>query len=75
MPIGALFCCSKEVKILREQFVDVKQLSAYLSVSKGLIYRLVSTNEIPYKRVGNRIIFNKNEIKNWLKKQEVKQNE
>ncbi|WP_017187629.1 helix-turn-helix domain-containing protein [Alkalibacillus haloalkaliphilus] len=52
------------------EYMDVEQLKDYLMVSKGLIYKLVKTNQIPHRRIGSRIIFKKTEVNNWLDRSE-----
>ncbi len=46
---------------------DVKQLAEYLNVSVSLLRKLVRRNEIPYNRIGVKLMFQKNEIDKWLK--------
>ena len=47
-------------------YMDVKILSKYLHVSESLIYHMVSKNEIPFIKVGSRIIFDRAEIDKWM---------
>ncbi|NDW09926.1 helix-turn-helix domain-containing protein [Dysgonomonas sp. 520] len=37
--------------------------------SKAQIYKLTSLNKIPYGKYGNKLVFSKNEILEWAKKQ------
>jgi len=55
---------------------DVNGLIEYLDetgvkLSRSLIYKLVKQNKIPHKRVGARIIFDIQQIEDWLKESEV----
>lgn len=45
---------------------DVKQLAEYLNVSISLIRKLVKNKDIPYVRLGVKILFSKIEIDKWL---------
>lgn len=47
--------------------LDVIQLSRYLNVSISLIRKLVRKREIPFNRIGVKLLFSKSEIDNWLK--------
>jgi len=55
---------------------DVNGLIDYLDktgvkLSRSLIYKLVNQNKIPHKRVGARIIFDIQQIEEWLRESEV----
>lgn len=47
--------------------IDVKQLSEYLNISISLVRKLVRKSEIPYNKVGAKILFPKSGIDIWLK--------
>ena len=49
---------------------DVKQLAEYLNVSISLIRKLVKNKDIPYVRLGVKILFSKSEIDKWLLEQQ-----
>jgi excisionase family DNA binding protein len=36
------------------------------ALSKSKLYKLTSTNEIPHKRFGNRLIFSRRELLDWI---------
>lgn len=55
---------------------DVKGLHEYLAqtgvgLSKSFIYRLVQENRIPHIKVGTKIIFDIDQIEEWLQSKEV----
>lgn len=50
---------------------DVKQLSEYLNVSVSLIRKLIRKKEIPFNRIGVKLLFSKVEIDRWLKENQV----
>lgn len=37
-------------------------------ITKGTVYNLVSNKSIPYKKIGNRLVFNRSGIIDWLEK-------
>lgn len=41
-------------------------LGEYLSVSKSYIYKRVSNQSIPYKKIGKSTRFNRDEIDKWV---------
>jgi hypothetical protein len=47
-------------------YMDVKMVSEYIHVSKSLVYRMVSLDEIPYIKIHSRTIFSKVQIDYWL---------
>lgn len=47
-------------------YFDVKMVSEYIHVSKSLIYRMVSLDQIPYIKIGSRTIFDRAKIDQWL---------
>ena len=42
-----------------------------LPTSKAKIYRLTSTNQLPYSKYGNKLIFSRKELLEWAKSQVV----
>ena len=52
---------------MNSNMFDVIQLSGYLNISTSLIRKLVRKKEIPFNRIGVKLLFQKNEIDKWLK--------
>ncbi len=52
---------------MNSNLLDIKDLSVYLNVSVSLLRKLVRRNEIPYNRIGVKLMFQKNQIDKWLK--------
>lgn len=52
---------------MASNMLDVKQLSEYLNISISLIRKLVRKNEIPYNKIGAKLLFPKSDVDNWLK--------
>lgn len=53
----------------------IDELSAYLDLSKSYIYKLTSSNSIPYYKRGKRVYFKKVDIDKWVFSNRVKTNE
>lgn len=51
---------------MESNMLDVKQLAKYLNVSVSLIRKLVRNKDIPYNRLGVKLLFSKLEIDKWL---------
>lgn len=47
--------------------LNIKQLSEYLNTSISMIRKLVRKKEIPFNRIGVKLMFQKSEIDKWLK--------
>ena len=50
----------------QNSYLKVEGASHYLQISKSMIYKMVTNNEIPYYRVGSRIIFKKDDLDKWI---------
>jgi putative excisionase len=54
---------------IENKFITIKEVAEYLGYSVGYLYKLVSKKEIPfYQPTGSKILFDKNEIEKWVKK-------
>lgn len=54
---------------IENKFITIKEVAEYLGYSVGYLYKLVSKKEIPfYQPTGSKILFDKNEIEKWAKK-------
>jgi excisionase family DNA binding protein len=49
-------------------FLTVKELSKWIKLSISKIYSLVGNNEIPYTKIGGKILFDKTKIQDWIEK-------
>jgi excisionase family DNA binding protein len=57
---------------IKSDYLTVSELSKVLKISTSHIYTMTSTKKIPYiKLLGKKILFDKNEINNWLKSKRV----
>jgi excisionase family DNA binding protein len=50
----------------RDFYMDVSMVSKYLHFATSTIYKWVGENYIPYKKLGKRVIFVKNDIDSWV---------
>jgi len=47
-------------------WLNVAAAAEYLGWPKKRLYNLVSANEIPHRKQGNRLLFNRHELESWL---------
>lgn len=52
-----------------DDFLTVRELSKWLRLSESHIYSLVSKKKIPFNKVGGKVLFDKQQIKNWIEAQ------
>jgi predicted DNA-binding transcriptional regulator AlpA len=50
-------------------------LAKGITMSKSKLYKLTSSNKIPHRKAGNKLIFNSEEISNWCNNQIINPNE
>ena len=55
-----------------QDFLTVDEVSKYLRIPKGTIYKLSMTKKIPCFKVGKRLRFRKQSIDEWIEQQEQK---
>lgn len=56
---------------MTSNMLDIKQLSEYLNISVSLIRKLIRKKEIPFNRIGVKLLFSKNEIDKWLNETQI----
>lgn len=49
-------------------FLDKKEVAEMFCISEGMVNKLLQNNEIPYLRIGERVIFKKSELIDWILK-------
>ncbi len=60
---------------IKSDYMDVQELSNLLKMSASHIYTLTSKKKIPHiKLLGKKLLFDKTEIKDWLKSKKVMAN-
>jgi len=55
--------------------MSVKEVSQYLGISIWTIYRLTSKKSITHRKIGAKILFNKEELDIWIDKFKVETKE
>ncbi len=56
---------------MEKRYIDIKELSGYLGISKNTIYSWVWKKKIPYNKLGRLEKFDLRAIENWMKKNAV----
>lgn len=46
--------------------LDVFELSDYLNICVSMVRKLVRQKELPFYKIGNKVLFDKTEIDNWF---------
>lgn len=49
-----------------KNYIDIKRLVDYLPLTKSTIYTMVNKKQIPYKKIGSKLIFDRDEIDEWV---------
>lgn len=62
-----IFLTILKTKKMKKQFLQIDDLSEYLSVSKSNLYKKVANKEIPFHKVGSRTLFDIDEINTWVR--------
>ncbi|UZT97053.1 helix-turn-helix domain-containing protein [Chryseobacterium fluminis] len=58
---------SKITLIMEEnRYMDLNSLIKYIPFTKATIYSKVNRKQIPFKKIGKKLIFSKQEIDRWI---------
>jgi excisionase family DNA binding protein len=57
---------------MAKKYLNVKSASEYLTLAKSTIYTYVHYRQIPFVKIGERIVFEKAKLDSWVKKKETK---
>lgn len=57
---------AKEVGTQPKKLFRFAEAAEFLCVSKRTLYRLVSEKQVPHYRIGNRYLFNEQQLLTWL---------
>lgn len=52
--------------ITNKEVMNIKQLAFYLGCGESSIRKLIRNNAIQYYKIGNRYLFKKDDIDNWI---------
>ena len=55
-----------------DDLLTVRELAKWLRLSESHIYSLVSKKKIPFNKIGGKVLFDKQQIKNWIEGQSNK---
>ncbi len=48
------------------KYMDIDSLIGYIPLTKSTVYSMVSRKQIPFKKIGKKLIFNKKDIDYWI---------
>ncbi len=54
-----------------EKYLNIKETSRFLKISTSTLNRLIKQNGIPSYKIGDRRLFDKDELIEWMKAQRV----
>ena len=54
-----------------ENFIGVKEAADFTCLEVGTIYGKIHKNTIPHYKIGHKVVFRKEELKNWMLCQRV----
>ncbi len=49
-------------------FLDVDGAAAFLDLSRKAVYRLVERHQLPHRRAGGRLLFDRAELRAWVER-------
>jgi excisionase family DNA binding protein len=55
-----------------KELLTIRDLMAYLSVGRSTIYNILKTGELPYIKLGKRVLFRKKDVDKFLESKLVK---
>ncbi|MCX6900864.1 MAG: helix-turn-helix domain-containing protein [Verrucomicrobia bacterium] len=54
------------VQIIQPRYLDVKAAAAYLGTTAGAIYAAVARRQIPFRRLGAKLVFDRQELDAYM---------
>jgi excisionase family DNA binding protein len=57
---------------MEKAFLTKKELGEYLSISHGTVDKLMATKQIPFIKVGKKVLFRKADVDRWVESKIVK---
>jgi excisionase family DNA binding protein len=55
-----------------KDFLTKRELMEFLSISRGTVDNLMKRRELPFFKIGKRVLFKKTDIDKWLETKRVK---
>lgn len=49
-----------------QRYMDIKSLTQYIPLKTSTIYSMVSRKQIPFNKVGSKLVFDRIEIDDWI---------
>jgi len=49
-----------------EEFLTVRELAKWIKLSESHVYFLVNKNKIPFAKLGGKLLFDKDKIRQWI---------
>jgi excisionase family DNA binding protein len=56
-------------------YLNVKSASLYLGVSRGVLYKMVKAQAIPHHKIGQKILFIREELDQWIERKTIREKE
>jgi len=57
---------------MEKNFLTKKELQEYLRISHGMVDKLMKGREIPFLKIGKKVLFKKCDIDAWLESKRIK---
>jgi len=58
---------------MEKRLLNIKEVSKYLGIPKGSLYKLVWQRRIPFVKIGKALRFDKEKIDKWIEKNTVEE--
>ena len=71
MQLNVKILKNKYLEEIMEKPMDVEEIAKYLHKEVNTIYQMTHKRIIPHMKVGGTLLFDKEEIDNWLKTKKV----
>jgi excisionase family DNA binding protein len=55
-----------------DRLLNVKEVSAFIRVAQITVYKWTSAREIPFIKIGGRVLFKHEDVEKWIDKRKVK---
>lgn len=52
--------------MIENDYLTVKELCLWIRLSRSKVYALVTSNVVPHIKVGGKILFDRQKIKEWI---------
>ncbi len=59
----------EEIEVHKDDRTGIEEIQELTGLSYSQIYKLTSKNAIPHRKFGKRLVFSRNEVKDWMNEQ------